>query len=78
MSPITLQVGGHHAHHGAHPYREAYLAQVATLLGMLSCLPPKNRSPVPPSSLIAVAQPIFTPLGPARLCLRLLPIPLRL
>ena len=25
MSPMTLQVGGHHAHHGAHPYREAYL-----------------------------------------------------
>ena len=23
---MTLQVGGHHAHHGAHPYREAYLA----------------------------------------------------
>ena len=22
---MTLQVGGHHAHHGAHPYREAYL-----------------------------------------------------
>ena len=27
MSPMTLQVGGHHAHHGAHPYREAYLRE---------------------------------------------------
>ena len=25
---MTLQVGGHHAHHGAHPYREAYLEQL--------------------------------------------------
>ena len=29
---MTLQVGGHHAHHGAHPYREAYLQELLTVL----------------------------------------------